>query len=515
MANVNLDAMIPRADFELLGQEFTQQLFKDFPISNLEDSSPVRGLLRKPDFQRETNHWSPDQIVTFLESFLENELIPSLILWKSSAFIFVIDGGHRLSALRAWMNDDYGDGAISIKYYGGEISDAQKRIAKKTRKLVESKVGRYTSLKSLVGTTTSGPEITKRAGNLVTRALDLQWVQGNSDVAEKSFFKINSQGTPLNDIEEMLLVNRKKAIAIASRAILRAGTGNKYWARFPDASQKQIEAAAEEFHNILFDPEADSPIKTLDLPLGGPVSPHNALSLLIDFLEICASTQSKTREIEADPEDVDGSDTLTVLKYAKEIASRLTGNGAASLGLHPAVYFYNEHGVHARHLFLGTVRLIAERVRNNDDAFFKNFSQVRAGLEEFLITNKPLISQMFANVNREARVTKVRDMLVALIKQLTSRKEISTEDLLASIGFTGRILDIQGAVKSKISDNTKSAVFLRDALAQSLKCSICGGRLMTLKSVSFDHIVPKRDGGGGNLSNVQMAHPYCNTGIKN
>ena len=194
---VNLDAMIPRADFATQDQDFTMQLFKDFPIANLDDTSSVRTLLRKPDFQRETNHWSPEQIATFIESFLDNQLIPALILWKSPTHIFVIDGGHRLSALRAWMTDDYGDGAISLQFYGGEISDDQKRIAKRARTLIEKKIGRYTTLKALVGSATATPLETKRAGNLVTRALDLQWVQGNADVAETSFFNINSQGTPL------------------------------------------------------------------------------------------------------------------------------------------------------------------------------------------------------------------------------------------------------------------------------------------------------------------------------
>ena len=50
---VTLDAMIPRADFGQQGQELTQQLFKDFPLSYLEDGSPILQLLRKPDFQRE------------------------------------------------------------------------------------------------------------------------------------------------------------------------------------------------------------------------------------------------------------------------------------------------------------------------------------------------------------------------------------------------------------------------------------------------------------------------------
>ena len=36
------------------------------------------------------------------------------------------------------MEDDYGDGALSGAFYKGEISDDQKRIAKRARKLIES-----------------------------------------------------------------------------------------------------------------------------------------------------------------------------------------------------------------------------------------------------------------------------------------------------------------------------------------------------------------------------------------
>jgi hypothetical protein len=39
-------------------------------------------------------------LVTFVASFLDSEVIPGLILWMSPSYIFVVDGGHRLSALR-------------------------------------------------------------------------------------------------------------------------------------------------------------------------------------------------------------------------------------------------------------------------------------------------------------------------------------------------------------------------------------------------------------------------------
>ncbi|MCI0612969.1 DUF262 domain-containing protein, partial [bacterium] len=265
---VNLDAMIPREDFgrEVTG-EMSTELIRDFPISNLEESSPIRKQLRKPDFQRETNHWTPEQVVTFVASFVDQEVIPSLILWKSSSFIFVIDGGHRLSALRAWMEDDYGDGVISRGFYNGEISTEQKRIAKRTRSLIETRIGRFSTLKSSVGNKTIGDaEQARRAGSLFTRPLILQWVTGSPKVAETSFFKINSQGTPLDDTETMLIENRRKPIAIGARAIVRAGVGHKYWSDFAEDIKTRIEELAEELFKLLFHPEISTPLKTLDIP---------------------------------------------------------------------------------------------------------------------------------------------------------------------------------------------------------------------------------------------------------
>jgi hypothetical protein len=109
MANkVVLDGMIRRADFAQQAEASTIDLGDKIMISQLSGRSPLLRLLRKPDFQRETNHWTPDQVASFISSFARGELIPSLILWKSDSYVFVIDGGHRLSALRAWIENDYG-----------------------------------------------------------------------------------------------------------------------------------------------------------------------------------------------------------------------------------------------------------------------------------------------------------------------------------------------------------------------------------------------------------------------
>ncbi len=148
-SKVILDAMIRRADFGIQAESASIDLSSNLTIDQISGSSPYSKLLRKPDFQRETNHWSPIQIATLIKSFATGELIPALILWKSDSFVFVIDGGHRLSALRAWVQNDYGDKAISLDFFENEIQSDQKKKANETRTLVEKMVGRYSDFKAL------------------------------------------------------------------------------------------------------------------------------------------------------------------------------------------------------------------------------------------------------------------------------------------------------------------------------------------------------------------------------
>ncbi|MFK3788640.1 DUF262 domain-containing protein [Pseudomonas piscis] len=521
---VNLDAMIPREDFAIVSEDVIElELIRDFPISHLESDSAVLKLLRKPDFQRETNHWSPEQIATFITSFLDNEVIPSLILWKSPSSIFVIDGGHRLSALRAWMVDDYGDGSISREFYSGDISNEQKKIAARTRRLVEEQVGRYSALKSQVGKKANGDVIaTNRASRLFTRPLNLQWIQGNASVAETSFFKINSQGTPLDDIEEMLIKNRRKPFAVAARAILRSGNGHEYWSQFSSSNKVKIRSLANELHRLLFNPESQIPLKTLDVPLGGSVSPVDALALLIDFLTIASCRTLEPISVDKYDDDKTGVQTINSMKRSLEVLKRITGNFPGSLGLHPAVYFYNERGKYSRFLFLGMILLVAKKVMSNDDEFFKKFISARVHVENFLIANKSIITLLLQNMSKKQRVPKMADMFDYLIHVASSStgvselgEKLALSNVASQIGLSGRVLDIgESQASASFNDETKSTIFINTFLPNLPKCSVCQGYLDPSKSVSYDHKIRRREGGRGTVANGQIVHPYCNTGIK-
>ena len=120
MKKIFLDAFVKKDDFNAEFNDGTrsQSMKTTISITELESNSFFLNALRKPDFQRETNDWDSDKVVEFLDSLVSNELIPSIILWKNeNNLIFLIDGAHRVSAVCAWINDDYGDGEISPSDY--------------------------------------------------------------------------------------------------------------------------------------------------------------------------------------------------------------------------------------------------------------------------------------------------------------------------------------------------------------------------------------------------------------
>ena len=193
------------------------------------------------------------KIYEFIESFINGDLIPSIILWRNnSGLYFVIDGAHRLSALLAWIKDDYGDGELSLKFFDGQINDEQKQIAEETRKLINKKIGSYQDI--INSHDTGNSVLIEKAKNIGYYSLNLQWVPGDAKKAEHSFFKINQQGVALNNTEKKLLENRNKGNCIAARSIKTGGTGHKYWADFNADVQNEIQTISEEINKCLFTP---------------------------------------------------------------------------------------------------------------------------------------------------------------------------------------------------------------------------------------------------------------------
>ena len=90
---VHLDHLIPRESLRWVDveKEKSSHMPPKRPITILPykelvdrgEMMPIFPLLRKPDFQRKTSAWTPEDCVSLLESIVNSFIIPSLIVWKS------------------------------------------------------------------------------------------------------------------------------------------------------------------------------------------------------------------------------------------------------------------------------------------------------------------------------------------------------------------------------------------------------------------------------------------------
>lgn len=513
---VNLDALIPREDFDVNEEVGTStRNISTLAVRDLEHDSFFYTVLRKPDFQRETNEWDPGRISSLIESFLEGDLIPAVILWKNGAgYTFVIDGAHRISALSAWINDDFGDGDISKKFYEGIVPEEQLDIAEKTRVKVRKDVGLY---KDYILAKDHPEKVTEkireRARFLGNLAIQVQWVEGDAKKAEASFFKINQKAAPIDRTELKLLESRRKATGIATRAILRAGKGHKYWSSFTEENQDKVQELATTLNTILFKPALTTPIKTLDIPIAGKNLSSQGQMLVLEFVNMVNNVDKK-KELE---DDEDGTDTIIFLKKCLKIANIINSNDSSSLGLHPAVYFYARNGRHKPASFLATIEFVMylkERKQLN------KFTTVRKDFEKILINSENLIQQIVRKYRSGLKsVQHVRNFYMEIIEQLTLEKtpREAIENILSDERFSylsTRDTNMNEITNTNFSSERKSEIFINEALESALRCNICGGYIHR-NSVSFDHIQRKQDGGLGSVENGQVTHPYCNTGYKN
>jgi hypothetical protein len=516
MIKVNLDALISREDFDV--SDTTQRVgtLKDtLSINDLKIGEFFFSVLRKPDFQRETNEWDFNKITDFIKCFLDGDLIPAVILWGSASnIIFVIDGSHRLSALAAWINDDYGDGDISKKFYEGIIPEEQINIAQRTRAQISKTIGSFKDHTLAIDHPEKvRREIVERTKSLGALAIQLQWVQGDSSKAESSFFKINQEASPINPTELRVLKARKQPNGIAARAIVRSGRGHKYWSAFPEENQIKIQDLAREINKLLFDPELDNPIKTLDLPIGGRLYAAQSLPLVLDFINIVNGVSTNGKDLLP---DLSGVETIKFLKKCKKTAERINSNQPGSLGLHPVIYFYSENGKHKIASFFAITALILDFEKHN---YFNKFTTVRNKFEDILIQYDYLVQQIVRKYrSATASYPYIKDYYLAIIEKLSEGingaqviNEINKDN---KFNYLTQPTEEMESINQEFSSEVKSAAFIREAISNALRCKICGG-LIHRNAISIDHIVRKADGGTRSVDNAQLTHPYCNTTYKN
>lgn len=523
---VNLDALIPREDFEVVDEKATDTSKPTtIRIADLSADAFFYSALRKPDFQRETANWSPAKIQDFIQTFLDGDLIPAIIFWGAGGNNFVIDGAHRISALAAWVHDDYGDGQKSREFFQNFVPDEQLAAAERTRRLINESIGTFLEHQTAVRhPEQSRPDVLRRAKRLGSAVLQLQWVPtADAKKAEASFFKINQAATEIDPTELRILRSRFSPNAVAARVIVRGATGHKYWRDFSPVVQQEIETIGKELYADLFHPPLALPIKTLDLPVAGRGYSGRTLPLIFDLVSLANDLRvmDSARVTKAEavlPADEDGLATIKFLKSTRSMVRRVTGVHPSSLGLHPAIYFYSADGRHQPTATLGAISLIKELERLNK---FDDFTRVRREFEDFFIVHKDFINQIQRKFGSGSKSFDwIKELYLKTLESLwaggsgpTLLDALRENSSFAFLAVTSPEKFHEGKKGQPFDRATKSAAFLREALANPIRCGICGAT-MHKNSIHVDHIESRRDGGMAALENAQLSHPYCNSTYK-
>jgi hypothetical protein len=167
-------------------------------------------------------------------------------------------------------------------------------------------------------------------------------------------------------------------------------------------------------------------------------------------------------------------------------------------------------------MFMGTALLIKKKLLDNDPTFFRKFSARRARLENALVEHKQTIAAILQGYVSKHRVEKYFALIDALIDRLGTDQPVTSEDIVTLSGLAGKVfVGTDSTDNATFSDAVRSETFIRKSLEHAVKCSVCGGYLDPAKSVSYDHITRRREGGSGRTDNCELTHPYCNQSIRN
>ena len=169
-------------------------------------------------------------------------------MWLSpDNFQYVLDGGHRISVLLAWIRDDWGDKLSDDAYRDTTVQDNIRRAAQQVRELLRAKqIGSYEEYESAEQMYTDlvekgqAPEqgmasVSLEYAKLARRwaavhiGFPILWVSGDFKKAEESFLKINKTGRSLSDWETKLVENRSSSFARAVMSIAQISDAERCW----------------------------------------------------------------------------------------------------------------------------------------------------------------------------------------------------------------------------------------------------------------------------------------------
>jgi hypothetical protein len=551
MATVYLDHIIPRESLRYIDNAYNPEESQvdsasrtDFRLRDLSEDWFQR--LRKPDFQRETNSWSPEECVDFLDSLVNKLVIPGIIIWRSddSGLLFVIDGAHRLSVIRAWMLDDWGEN--NNKCYNNLFQDEIQKTADQTRRHVQHEIGSFIDhiaasnvCKKLIEAG-KAPKLEmpprqfsqSKFYNYIQEGAPIptQWIHGTYEAAEKSFLKINKGGQKLNKFEQSLIEFRNGPYARIAMSIINKGNSGHYW---PDKDLDDtlsgivngFDELSSTIHNILFVPPFDGDIVDLNQPLvmSKPTQQYeDALELLAlvsenKFLNSDDSKKELLQQLADAQAPIIIDNANTILKLVLDRLSQLLGDNInnKSLSIVPAIYTYNHQGIYSKNLLYAFIYWLfckKDQIQNKKLAL----SAIRGKFEAILIEYKSSITNIASTKGGNFKSTKeiasiINSIICRLVHNINNGIEgkESLDNVAEHFGFHKSQTKIN---KSRVASKTqKNQINLEQLYENSTRCQICHGVINLKLGKQYDHFFKKySEIKQTSIDNMKPVHPFCN-----
>lgn len=518
--------------------------------------------LRKPDFQRATMMWSPEECVDLLYAVLNEQVVPSVIMWLNpdNNRQYVLDGGHRISVLLAWIKNDWGDS--SIDYKDSVLEKNSRLAAQRVRDLLrEKQIGnfdeyldaddRYSELETEgrdpeveLGKTAREYAQKARRWDAVDMGFPILWVNGDYETAERSFLKINKTGRRLSEWETKLVENRSSSFARAVMSIARISEPEHCW---PTQESEVINddllkgkatlilKRVRTLHDLLFEPSYQTPINDLRQPLlAFPFAkPEKKPEWLAELLTITEGKKGQKPETELliqkdknerAPQII--TNGLTLVDNALDVIGNIYGNSSRSLLLMPLVYFYSPLGTYVRSLLYGFLYWINHGTDKEIRSRKLLFTVHRAAFEKVLIESKSrIIKRIGRRIGSGPEVTlqtaRYFDGLLDLLIQHNNKTD-SEEFKVSHITLIETLQ--KGKVEEEIEEEESKSRTLRGQQKATLVvsrfiemfdlCEICGGKFYPDLFTQIDHIEEYSRGGKTAPSNSRFTHPFCNNNRK-
>ncbi len=562
---VYLDHLIPREP--LLYKSITEAgdnqptPFPSLRLYALNNDPDLVWQLRKPDFQRTTQAWSPTVCADLLESIVNEQVVPSVILWMSpDNFIYVLDGGHRISVLLAWLKDDWGEGCTRNMTPAELV--AAREAATQVRKLLAAKsIGeareywmadsKFRQVEREHGREAVSGELSLREQKLANKVrrwrgsdigFFIQWVVGNYETAEKSFVKINRTGAPLSDWETILVENRQSSFARLVMSIADPTHADRCWPKVDvpapmHSTTDEVLKKSRVISNLLFAPEPLTANVKQDAlrPLLGISAARPDLRPLYtaEVLTIVKGQKGQKVETEALMK-ADKSDSSTqIIINAQSLTSEtidalnsLAGPSPRSLSTAPLLYYYNTQGDYVRNLLYGMLYWI--NFGSDTDVHTRkiSFSAYRGSFEDVLIQHKQrIIKRITRKIGSGSEVTRqTANYFDALLQKViefsgkinTPEFEAAHTIILETLTKTssksqsGRIEDEKVSSARNFPPGMKDEIMVKTILDTLPTCEICNGRLIATQNVQYDHKHEVGKGGPTAIYNGRIVHPFCN-----